>query len=431
MSQAAAKVVETDLQAKDDAPTSTADAASDKGEVLTVQRADADLPLPMLMRKVAADYGKSFNQMLGEFVKLGYGPGKLTIEEYFTLRVFDDAALAGADKRDFVGLTAMRAIWEQLNYNQAWFGVILDKLASTALLGAYGFPVIPIEAIYSTSLDLPKPPCKVLRGADDLRAFLCDPANYPLFGKPTDSRQSLGSVSIDAFDAETGALTMVDGSKVALETMIADVTTHYASGYILQKRVLPHATIRAMCGPRLATVRIMTVNSKAGPEIIRAAWKIPAGANAADNFWRPGNMLGTIDIESGRITRVVRGSGIAQEQVEVHSDSGMRMIDFELPMWAEAKDLTLRAMKTFSSMGIIGWDVALTDAGPVIVEPNESPDYILPQLADRRGILDARMRALIAERKAEFAAIGKAAAKNLREEGRKRMASVSSSLGKV
>ena len=123
--------------------------------VLTVQRTQTDLSLPLLMRKVAADYGKSFNQLFTDFAKLGFGPGKLSVEEYFDLRLFDDAALAGADKRQFVGLDVMRQLWDQVNFDQTWYGIMNDKLASATLLGAYGFPVIPIVAIYSPSLALP------------------------------------------------------------------------------------------------------------------------------------------------------------------------------------------------------------------------------------------------------------------------------------
>ncbi len=432
MSQAAAKAVDPAVQAEggvDQAPPPVGDAG--KVEVLTVQRSHGDLPLPLLMRQVAADYGKSFNQLLTEFVKLGYGPGKLSVEEYFDLRLFDDKALAGADKREFIGMSVMRSVWDQINYDRNWFGLLNDKLASTALLGAYGFPVIPVEAIFSAEVDLPRPQCRVLRTADDLHAFMREPGNYPMFGKPTDGLQSLGSMSFDGLDAATGILTMVDGSKVALDQIVADVTTHYQAGYLLQKRLIPHAAIRTICGQRLATVRIVTINPKSGPEIIRAAWKIPAGANAADNFWRSGNLLGTVDIETGRIARVIRGKGIDQELVECHPDSGTRMVDFELPMWAEAKKLALQGMKVFKSMGMIGWDIAITDQGPVIVEPNESPDHVLPQLADRRGIMDERFRAFVAERKSEFAAVLQHARKTLREESRKKVQRVGASMAKV
>ena len=191
MSAAAAK------SAAEPAEAITQAAAPAHNDVLTIARTHAELPLPMMLRKVVAEHGKSFNQILADLVRLGFGSGKISVEEYFDLRLFDDAALAGADKRAFVGMDAMRRIWDEVNYDQTWYAVFNDKLASTTLLGGYGFPVIPIPAIYSETLSYPGGATQILKTAGALRAFLLDPANYPMFGKPTDSLQSLGSASFD------------------------------------------------------------------------------------------------------------------------------------------------------------------------------------------------------------------------------------------
>jgi hypothetical protein len=46
---------------------------------------------------------------------------------------------------------------------------------------------------------------------------------------------------------------------------------------------------------------------------------------------------------------------------------------------------------------LIGWDMAATEDGAVIVEPNFTPDFDLAQLADRRGILDDQFKAFLAD----------------------------------
>ena len=50
-------------------------------------------------------------------------------------------------------------------------------------------------------------------------------------------------------------------------------------------------------------------------------------------------------------------------------------------------------------MPLIGFDMALTGSGPVIVEMNHNPDFFLNQLADGRGVLDAKLLAFIADQK--------------------------------
>ena len=45
---------------------------------------------------------------------------------------------------------------------------------------------------------------------------------------------------------------------------------------------------------------------------------------------------------------------------------------------------------------LIGWDIACTDQGPMIVEMNECPDSFISQFADRRGLLDETLQKFIA-----------------------------------
>ena len=45
---------------------------------------------------------------------------------------------------------------------------------------------------------------------------------------------------------------------------------------------------------------------------------------------------------------------------------------------------------------LIGWDIASTAEGIVIVEMNETPDFFLAQFAERRGVLDQDLKAFIA-----------------------------------
>jgi hypothetical protein len=386
------------------AVTPLADDAGPAAHVLTVARTQAELPLPLLMRQVAADYGKTYNQIMMDIAKAGFGPGKLSVAEYFDLRLFDDAGLAGADKKQFLGATAIRNSWMVANFDETWMGLIDNKLATTTLLAGFGFPVVPISAIYAPQLTTGKASFRVLRTVDDVRAFMADPANYPMFAKPTDSIQSLGSVSLVGFDAASGMLKKVVGKPVKLDDFIADVTANYEGRYLFQKRLDPHAAIRAICGNRLATVRMVAINSKAGPEVLRAAWKIPAGENSADNFWRPANLLAQLDLDTGIIKRVVSGKGLSQLEVQTHPDTGAAIVGFQLPHWDAAKALARDAMQIWQAVGLIGWDIAITDQGPVIVEPNMLPDLHLLQIADRQGMMDARFQAFLTERKMAAAA---------------------------
>jgi hypothetical protein len=57
-------------------------------------------------------------------------------------------------------------------------------------------------------------------------------------------------------------------------------------------------------------------------------------------------------------------------RTERHPDTGGRLAGFRLPHWSEALALCLKAHASFSAYAYVGWDVAFTDDGPVLVEGN-------------------------------------------------------------
>jgi len=154
--------------------------------------------------------------------------------------------------------------------------------------------------------------------------------------------------------------------------------------------------VRKICGDRLATVRIYTINGENGPEVFRICWKIPAGKNVADNFWRKGNILAAVDYETGVVTRAIQGFAFDQTEITHHPDTGAQLVGAAIPNFKAIVDLSLEAARVFDSIRMVGWDIAPTDEGGVIVEGNYAPDFKLVQMAELRGILDARMTAFLA-----------------------------------
>ena len=136
----------------------------------------------------------------------------------------------------------------------------------------------------------------------------------------------------------------------------------------------------------------MVALGKDGAEILHAIWKIPVGDNVADNFWREGNMLGLVDAESGRVTRVVQGVGPDHRQVETHPDTGARIIGADLPDWDALTSLCLKHAASLSGLRLQAWDIAMCPEGPVAMEVNIGGDFNLPQLAAGAGLLDERFR---------------------------------------
>lgn len=142
-------------------------------------------------------------------------------------------------------------------------------------------------------------------------------------------------------------------------------------GLLLQERMRNHRALAALTTAALSTVRIITVRGADGTlQIVLAVAKIPTGAAATDHM-RLGGMAASVDLATGRLGRPVR----KDERTVVaygdrHPDTGVQIEGFQLPCWEEAKRLALRTHELLGGITTVGWDVAITDDGPIIVEGN-------------------------------------------------------------
>lgn len=357
------------------------------------------------MQRAAASSGAPPMQLMREYSRLAFGPGKVSFEDYVKYRLFDDAWLAGADKADFVGSRRNRDLSVEINYRHDWHGLLTNKVVSQSYLATYGLPTIAPLAIYAPGMETPGD--RLLRSREALRAFLLDARHYPIFGKPVESYQSLGALALLDCDAASGELIAVGDKRLKVDETLDDIEKHYAAGYLFQKMVKPHRDLIPVIGERLATVRLLTIATPEGPKAFRAGWKLPAAGNVADNFWRAGNMLAGLDFETGRVLRVTSGMGFDMKDVTRHPDTGAELIGLQVPDWGKMKAVAVEGAKALRHFGMIGWDMAPTDDGPVIVEANETPDFALVQVADRRGILCKEFNELLSRQQEAAAARSK------------------------
>ncbi len=112
---------------------------------------------------------------------------------------------------------------------------------------------------------------------------------------------------------------LLGGDRKNAESLTAGLAG--GTGYMIQRRLDPDARLAKLFGPRLWSVRALVLAGPSNPVIHRAVAKIATGSNAADNLWRQGNMLAAIELETGIISRVVRGTGVEMSLNEVHPDT--------------------------------------------------------------------------------------------------------------
>jgi Sugar-transfer associated ATP-grasp len=146
---------------------------------------------------------------------------------------------------------------------------------------------------------------------------------------------------------------------------------------IVQPFIDNHPDVAHMSNGALASLRIVTGTNRAGEaEYVAALLALPHGTCTTS----AGGILCSIEQESGQIRRAAL---LAGELIERHPDTGLRLIDAELPFWAASVSLAQRAHAAgFARFPFLGWDIALTANGPVLLETNSGWGALFHQLLD-------------------------------------------------
>jgi hypothetical protein len=148
----------------------------------------------------------------------------------------------------------------------------------------------------------------------------------------------------------------------------------------------------------LPTVRIVTCLDEAGRgEVIGAVFRMSIGENRTVDNLHAGGIAAAVDVASGRLSRATNlGADAHLGWLSVHPDTNAMIEGRALPCWDEAKRLAVKAHGAFSDRVVIGWDVAILDDGPILVEGNGNPDMDILQRFMREGLRKHRFAELLA-----------------------------------
>lgn len=160
---------------------------------------------------------------------------------------------------------------------------------------------------------------------------------------------------------------------------------------IVQPRLMNHKAIRDVTrATGLSTIRVVTVRHSQGIKIIGACLRVVVGDSETDSFSHgaSGNLLAAVDVVTGELI-AARGSSSKTwpkvKDIAVHPNSGRPVVGVTLPYWNEVIKLVQQAHESIPDLATVGWDVAVLDAGPILVEANWRYDIDLIQVAYNKG----------------------------------------------
>jgi hypothetical protein len=171
--------------------------------------------------------------------------------------------------------------------------------------------------------------------------------------------------------------TDTSGRRFTLEDLLEESATESPEGVLFQPRLTNHQGMVELTGVGgRQTCRVITLADTDGQvRILHAHLNIICrSSQMTDNFidgWK-GNVEAPIDLATGALAQAnfLCDSGCGPTIVDPHPVSGRRLAGAMLPLWSATCDLAHQAARFALPARAIGWDLAITNAGPVVVEGN-------------------------------------------------------------
>ncbi len=152
-------------------------------------------------------------------------------------------------------------------------------------------------------------------------------------------------------------------SPISIDEMWAHISKSLGSGYLVEKRVKNAAYLEEIFPNCLNTYRVITIKTRDGKcHAAHCVLKVGRGDCQVDNvaaggFVVPINKQGVTEMGDSDIGRV-------------HPDTKVPIDGIRIENYDALIELGIEASRKFSFLGTIGWDIADTDQGPMIIEGN-------------------------------------------------------------
>lgn len=208
------------------------------------------------------------------------------------------------------------------------------------------------------------------------------------------------NINIDGFCKELGGILgkgafplkieggklLVNGSEITLDQLKEKLVTQgkikKSGQYLLQKRLTQHPKMSELHPNSVNTIRLNSFNNNGKVDVLCASLRMGTKGKNVDN-WASGGIVIGIDLTTGKLV----GDGVFKYgyggRVQEHPDTGVKLDGFEIPFFHEAVKLTCELHSYLYGIHSVGWDIAITPDGPMIIEGNDDWEGGIPMALEK------------------------------------------------
>lgn len=314
------------------------------------------------------------------------------VEYYEKLELYG-SRYDNTDKRTFMSRNQFALLCKALNPPKS-VG-LFDKYVFKLFALHHNLPVAEFYGLYDARFGFTTKR-EPLRTAQDLRRLIERAGITEFMLKPSAGWKGKGSM-LGQINGD-GSLQIAGQGQLTLEQVVEQMSGTHHSGnklvddsWIVEARVRQHSWFDRYTDSCTQTVRVVTYLAADGEVLALAAvMKISVAGNWVDSLGEVGMTAPLSD--DGFMGTAVRDPFTGRlEYLDVHPETGAPIKGEQIPFYRDAVELALRAQSLIPHLRTIGWDIAITENGPVIIEGNTYWGWYMMQRGFPQGVLTGKL----------------------------------------
>lgn len=314
---------------------------------------------------------RSLRHVLKSCRELGLKPGdwfqytKLFIKKIVSVKEYlnyKDLLNNTEFKDSFLSYEEAGKYWLVLNPNK-YAAIARDKYLSHLVLEKANIPMPKLYAYYNSegggdycSI------CKQLKG-QNVQQCVVKPAGDSAHGEGVFVCKNI------LYDNQDCILEKSNGEKISLKQLLKDSKF---TPLLFEEKIEQTEQVASINPSSVNTVRFMTaLYPDRSVKVIATFMKIGRKGSDVDNAGGGGNVDCAIDINSGRCYNTLQFNSFQDiTHVEKHPDTNTIIEGLSIDNWSEIVEKVKYYQSKISFLKMIGWDIALTPKGAIVIEIN-------------------------------------------------------------
>ncbi len=187
--------------------------------------------------------------------------------------------------------------------------------------------------------------------------------------------KSAGRVIVKPYDGGEGRGVRIFDDSTDTEKIFEILKRDYRHGAVVEEVIEQDERMAALHPASLNTLRIATVRLDDEIMVLPPVMRVGANGSVVDNCGS-GGILCELD-ENGVVTGTADERG---QSFEYHPTTGKKLIGYQVPDLTDAVNLAKELSSVYPAVRLVGWDIALSKDGFVMIEGNSAPNFAAYQL---------------------------------------------------